>query len=156
MILAIIPARGGSKGIPRKNLQEVLGVPLVTHTIRHAQISGLVDHVVVSTDDAEIATVAAEAGAEVVRRPAEIAGDTVPSESALLHVLEEFAGHEVDDPELLVFLQATSPVRRSEHIDGAICQIFNCNRNTIKRLQLVNIRDQSVNSDFRIEHSEVV
>ena len=87
MILAVIPARGGSKGIPRKNLQEVHGAPLIIHTIRHAQEAAQVDHVVVSTDDAEIATVASEAGADVVRRPAEIAGIKVIPWTPLLSFL---------------------------------------------------------------------
>jgi len=120
VILAVIPARGGSKGIPRKNLRRILGVPLVTHSIRHAQESVLVDHVIVSTDDDEIVGVSSAAGADVVRRPPEIAGDTASSESALLHALDVLADRQMEEPELVVFLQATSPVRRPDHIDGAI------------------------------------
>lgn len=120
MIVAIIPARGGSKGIPRKNLREIAGAPLVTHSIRHAAHASLVDRVVVSTDDEEIGTIARDAGAEFMRRPVEISGDTASSESALLHVLDELADRGEPDPELVVFLQATSPVRKPADIDGAI------------------------------------
>ena len=120
MILAVIPARGGSKGIPRKNLQPLLGVPLVAHSIRHAREAQLVDRVIVSTDDDEIASVSTAAGAEVVLRPAELAGDTAPSEGALLHVLDALTERGEDVPELVVFLQATSPIRRPVDIDAAI------------------------------------
>ncbi len=120
MILAIIPARGGSKGIPRKNLQPVGGVPLIVHTIRHAVEATLVDRVIVSTDDDEIAAVSAAHGVEVIQRPLELSGDTASSESALLHVLDVLAERGEDAPELVVFLQATSPIRRPNDIDGAV------------------------------------
>jgi len=86
-VLAIIPARGGSKGIPRKNVQSVGGVPLVVRTVRAASGARRVERVVVSTDDVEIAELARGAGAEVVWRPAELCGDTASSEAALMHVL---------------------------------------------------------------------
>lgn len=120
MILAIIPARGGSKGIPRKNLQPILGTPLLVHSIRHALGASRVDRVVVSTDDDEIAAVSSEAGADVIRRPPELSGDTAASESALLHVLDTLRERGEAEPELVVFLQATSPVRQPGDIDGAI------------------------------------
>ena len=107
-VVAIIPARGGSKGVPRKNLRRVGGVPLVARAIAAARRSGAVDRVVVSTDDSEIAAVAREWGADVVERPAEIAGDTATSESALLHAIDELAGRGIDVG-VVAFLQATSP-----------------------------------------------
>jgi YrbI family 3-deoxy-D-manno-octulosonate 8-phosphate phosphatase len=119
-ILAIIPARGGSKGIPRKNVLPLAGRPLIAHSIAQALASRQVTRVVVSTDDAEIAAAARVAGAEVVVRPAEISGDTAASESALLHVLDTLQAHEGYLPDLVVFLQATSPVRLPADIDGAI------------------------------------
>ncbi len=87
-ILAIIPARGGSKGIPRKNVLPLAGKPLIAHNIAAALASHLVTRVVVSTDDAEIAAVARDHGAEVVMRPDALAGDVARSEDALLHVLD--------------------------------------------------------------------
>lgn len=119
-VLAIIPARGGSKGIPRKNLALVGGRSLLDHTVAHALRAKTVTRTVVSTDDDEIAAAALAAGAEVVRRPAEIAGDTATSESALVHTLGELSARMDYRPDLVVFLQATSPLRRPVDIDAAI------------------------------------
>lgn len=119
-IIAIIPARGGSKRIPRKNLLPIAGLPMVAHSILHARRSQLVSAVYVSTDDEEIASVARAYGAEVIWRPPEIADDQATSESALIHVLDERVRRGLVDPDLLVFLQCTSPVRRPDDIDRAI------------------------------------
>lgn len=86
-ILAVIPARGGSKGIPRKNVRLLAGKPLIAHTIEQAQQAHSVDWVVVSTDDLEIASISKQYGAEVVWRPAEISGDRSASELASQEVL---------------------------------------------------------------------
>lgn len=121
--LAIIPARGGSKGIPRKNVLPLGGKPLIAHTIYAARAASRVDRVVVSTDDDEIATVAQRYGAEVVRRPAALASDTASSEAALLHTLDVLREAEGYDPDLLVFLQCTSPLTAPEDIDGTIAAL---------------------------------
>ena len=118
--LAIIPARGGSKGIPRKNVCLLAGKPLIAHTIEQARQARSVDRVIVSTDGPEVAAVSKEYGAEVIWRPAEISGDTAPSESALLHVLDYLQQTENYEPDLVVFLQATSPCRLPQDIDGAV------------------------------------
>jgi len=123
--LAIIPARGGSKGIPRKNLKQVGGRPLLSYTIEQAQLSALVSRVVVSTDDPEIAAVAREWDAEVIWRPAEISGDESSSEAALLHVLDYTRDVQSYHPDLVVFLQATSPMRGRDDIDKAIVTLRN-------------------------------
>jgi CMP-N,N'-diacetyllegionaminic acid synthase len=107
--------------VPRKNLLEVGGKPLVVHSIEHAMAARQVDEVIVSTDDDGIATVARAAGADVVRRPFELAGAMATSESALLHALDERDGA---DPDLVVFLQATSPVRRPDDVDAAIALLL--------------------------------
>lgn len=117
--VAIIPVRGGSKGIPRKNLARVGGVPLVARAIRAARRAGGIDRVVVSTDDGEIAACAEEWGAQVIRRPAALAGDTATSESALLHALDELAACGVDVG-VVAFLQATSPFLSSEALADAV------------------------------------
>ena len=119
-ILALIPARGGSKGIPRKNVLALAGKPLVAYSIEAAQQSRYVTRVVVSTDDPEIGDVAKGYGAEVVWRPAEISGDTASSESALLHALNHLEQVEGYEPDLLVFLQCTSPLTLPEDIDGTV------------------------------------
>ena len=122
--LAIIPARGGSKGIPRKNVRLLAGRPLIAWTIRAAREAKRVTRVVVSTDDAEIARVANECGAGVVWRPPEISGDTASSESALLHVLGHLRETENYRPELLAFLQCTSPLMTAADIDGTIATML--------------------------------
>jgi YrbI family 3-deoxy-D-manno-octulosonate 8-phosphate phosphatase len=117
--VAVIPARGGSKGVPRKNLRRVGGIPLIARAITSARAADGIDRVVVSTDNDEIAAVAREWGAEVVIRPAELSGDTASSESALEHALDELSrlGVEVG---ILVFLQATSPFIDPADLDAAV------------------------------------
>ncbi len=119
-VLAVIPARGGSRGIPRKNLQPLDGMPLVAHSIRAARAARHPGRIVVSTDDPEIAAVAGEAGAEVVFRPAALSGDTASSEAALLHVLAVLEEQEGYRPDLLVFLQCTSPLTLPQDIDATV------------------------------------
>lgn len=119
-ILALIPARGGSKGIARKNLRTVAGLPLVAHSIRAACDTPAISRVIVSTDDPEIGGIARQYGSEVIWRPAAISGETASSESALLHALTEVRDGEGYRPDLVVFLQATSPLRRPEDIQNAI------------------------------------
>ena len=120
--LALIPARGGSKGIPGKNLQIVGGVPLIGRTVAAAKASTRVGRVVVSTDDDAIATAAKEYGADVVRRPTAIAGDKASSESALLHALDELE-QQKPLPERLVFLQCTSPFTHGAQIDRVLAAL---------------------------------
>lgn len=116
--VAIIPARGGSKGLPRKNVLPLAGKPLLAHSIDAAKAARLIDRVVVSTDDPEIAAVARAWGADVVDRPADLSGDTASSEAALLHALSVLA-EGGDTPDVVVFLQCTSPLTTAEDIDAA-------------------------------------
>lgn len=118
-VVAVIPARGGSKGVPRKNLRRVGGVPLVVRAIGAAHAAERVDLVVVSTDDPEIAALAEGAGARVVHRPAELAGDTASSETAVRHALDLLERDGIR-PHTVVFLQATSPFIPSEGIDRGV------------------------------------
>ena len=122
--LAIIPARGGSKSVPRKNLLPLAGRPLIAATIEAALQARTVSRVVVSTDDAEIAIVSEKHGAEVVWRPEEISGDRASSEAALLHVLEHLELNEGYRPDLVVFLQCTSPLTTAEDIDGCVRRLL--------------------------------
>ena len=128
--LCIIPARGGSKGIPKKNLRMLDGKPLIAWTVEAAKKAKLVDRVIVSTDDAEIAAVSKQFGAEVVMRPAEISGDAASSESALLHVLDVMVQNESYKPDILVFLQCTSPLTLPEDIDGTIQAMLSSHADT--------------------------
>lgn len=119
--LVVIPARGGSKGIPRKNLLSVGGRPLIAWTIAQALEAQQDDDVIVavSTEDAEIAEVAAAHGARVIQRPAELATDDAPTEPTVLHAMDvvEAEGTALD---AVVLLQATSPVRRPDTIRRAL------------------------------------
>jgi CMP-N,N'-diacetyllegionaminic acid synthase len=116
-ILAVIPARGGSKGVPRKNIRQLGGKPLLAWTIDSARKSKHIDRVVLSSEDEEIMRVAQQYGCEVpFSRPAELAEDDTPGIAPVLHVLEVL-GEEYD---YLVLLQPTSPFRTAEDIDGAI------------------------------------
>jgi N-acylneuraminate cytidylyltransferase len=118
-VCAIIPARGGSKGVPRKNLRTIGGQPLVARAVRTLLASSTVGSVFVSTDDPEIAAVASSAGARVIERPAQLAGDEASSESAIEHALAHLASHGVV-PDVTVFVQATSPFIRSSDVDRAV------------------------------------
>jgi CMP-N-acetylneuraminic acid synthetase len=120
-ILAIVPARGGSKSIPSKNLIPVGGKPLIAYSIEQARTSRLVTRAIVSTDDAEIADVARAHGGEVpFLRPAEYAQDMSPDIDVFRHALQWLVDHEGYRPELVVHLRPTGPVRRVELIDQAI------------------------------------
>ncbi len=122
-IISIIPARGGSRGVPRKNVRRLAGRPLIAHTVASSLRAGQVNRTFVSTDDDEIAGVARRYGAEVIRRPAALATDTAGSEDALVHALTFLEETEGYRPGLVVFLQATSPLRRSDDIDNAIATL---------------------------------
>lgn len=120
-VLAVIPARGGSKGIKRKNLVEIAGAPLVAHSIRHARAARRVDRVIVSTEDEEIADVARREGAEVpFMRPMELALDHVLDWPVFEHVLARLAADEGYRPELVVHLRPTSPHREPHWIDECV------------------------------------
>ncbi|GAB2974549.1 acylneuraminate cytidylyltransferase family protein [Nocardioides montaniterrae] len=118
-VLVVIPVRGGSKGVPRKNLRDVAGKPLVVWTIEHALAITAPDvQVVVSTEDHELAAIARAAGAEVVDRPASLAEDTTATEPVVLHAIDAVA----TTPDTVMLLQATSPVRLPGTLDRALAQ----------------------------------
>lgn len=115
-IIAIIPARGGSKGIPKKNLIDFAGKPLLAWTIEQAITSKLISEVYVSSDSNKILSIARNYGVNSIFRPKELSNDNSSSESALLHAIDQID----DEPDLVVFLQATSPLRKINDIDNAI------------------------------------
>jgi len=121
-VVAVIPARGGSKGIPGKNLRSIGGVPMIVRTVRAALAASRVDCVIVSSDDDEILRVSAEAGASIIRRPAELATDDASSESALLHALGVLEAMDIH-PERLVFLQCTSPFLGVRDVEALIAAL---------------------------------
>lgn len=120
-VLALIPARGGSKGIPHKNIMPLAGKPMIAYSILQAQAAETIDRVVVSTDDEEIAAVARRWGAEVpFLRPAEFAQDMSPDIDVFRHALEWLAIHDGWTPEAVVHLRPPGPVRRVDLIDRAV------------------------------------
>ena len=120
-ILGVIPARGGSKGIRRKNLAPLGGRPLLAHTCDAARGSRTLTRVMVSTDDDEVAAEAMKLGIEVpFLRPAALAGDDTPMLDVLVDLLSTLAGRQSYRPGAVVLLQPTSPFRRAEHIDAAV------------------------------------
>lgn len=120
-VLSVIPARGGSKGIPLKNLQRVAGEPLVTRAARISCSVKAVDCTVVSTDHEEIAAAAIAGGAEApFRRPPEISGDQIADHPVLLHALTEMERHTGSRFDIVLMLQPTSPMRTPAHIDAAL------------------------------------
>lgn len=117
IILGIIPARGGSKGIPRKNIRCLAGKPLIAWTIEEARKSKYIDRLILSSEDDEIIKVAREWGCEVpFVRPAELAGDDVPGSLVVIHAMNTI----VEKYDYIVLLQVTSPLRTVEDIDNAI------------------------------------
>jgi len=118
-IVAIIPARGGSKGIPRKNIKQLFGKPLIVWTIEHAKKSRYIGRITVSTEDKEIAEISKKCGAEVIERPEELAKDETPTIDVIFHVLEVIKAENFE-PGLVVLLQPTSPLRNAQDIDNAI------------------------------------
>jgi CMP-N-acetylneuraminic acid synthetase len=119
-VLGVIPARGGSKGIPRKNLRALAGVPLIDYTFAAVHESKRLSRTILSTDDADIAARGRAAGIDVpFLRPTELARDDTPSLPVIQHAVGvlEASGYR---PAIVVVLQPTSPLRRGEHIDGAV------------------------------------
>ncbi|MFD8808023.1 cytidylyltransferase domain-containing protein [Streptomyces sp. NPDC059597] len=122
-VLAVIPARGGSKGVPAKNLAPVGGVPLVARAVRECLAAAHVTDVVVSTDDPAIAAAARAAGAGVVLRPAAIAGDTATSEAAVLHALDAHEDRHGTTVDVVLLVQCTSPFVAREDVDGVAAAV---------------------------------
>ncbi len=156
-VIAIIPARGGSKGIPGKNLISVCGKPLLAWSILHARAAQSVDAVYVTSDSDEILAAAQQYGAIPIRRPDELSGDTATSESAWRHALDEveLGGTAVD---LIIGMQATSPIREAADIDGALHQFHQDGLDSL--LTVTEVEDffnwrigsngpESINYDYR-------
>ncbi len=146
MILGVTPARGGSKGVPRKNIRPICGKPLLAWTIESAKASTLLDRFIVSTEDEEIEQVARQWGADVLSRPRELATDEASTLSVLQHVLSQIPA------DIVVLLQATSPIRDPDLIDrcirrfvdmkadslatGCLCKATEYGRNELRRQDL--------------------
>jgi CMP-N,N'-diacetyllegionaminic acid synthase len=132
-ILGIIPARGGSKGIPKKNIKLLNGKPLIAYTIANALASNL-DRVIVSTDNEEISRISKECGAEVIIRPDHLAEDKTPT----LHVLQDAVSQLDEKFDCVMTLQPTSPLRNSEHINEAI-KLFEIDKEADSLVSIVEV-----------------
>lgn len=132
--IAVIPARGGSKGIPRKNIIDVAGKPLIAYTIETALTSRYLDRVIVSTDDAEIAEVSKQYGAEApFLRPAHLATDEAKTIDTVMDTLERIDG----TYDYVVLLQPTQPLRTAQQIDNAIQQVVEQNQSSLVSVEEV-------------------
>jgi CMP-N-acetylneuraminic acid synthetase len=136
-IFGIIPARGGSKGVPRKNIRLLAGKPLIAYTIDAAKGSRLLTRLIVSTDDPEISQIARSFDCQVIERPAELAQDTTPMLSVIQHTLRFLGEHEHYHPDITVILQPTAPLRTSEHIDEALTPLENPEVDSVVSVSLV-------------------
>jgi CMP-N,N'-diacetyllegionaminic acid synthase len=127
-ILAIIPARGGSKGVPRKNVKSLIDMPLICYTIKAAKESKYITKTVVSTEDEEIRSVSLNFGAEVpYLRPEELASDKSPTIDSVIHMINWLKENEDYTPDYICLLQCTSPLRNGKHIDEAIDKMITTN-----------------------------
>lgn len=118
-VLAIIPARGGSKGIPCKNIKKINGKPLLQYTIKAALNSKFISKTVVTTDSEKIGKIAMRLGASTIIRPKNLAGDKAQIEPTMEHVLKKLKNEENYIPDMIILLQNTSPLRNSKDIDNA-------------------------------------
>lgn len=131
-MLAIIPARGGSKGLPGKNTKELCGKPLIAYTIEEALKSDKIDRVIVSTDSGDIANIAIQYGADVpFLRPDELSGDHAKAIDNYLYTIERISAEENRAINEFIVLQPTSPLRKVEHIDAAIKCFYQNNANSV-------------------------
>lgn len=153
-ILCVIPARGGSKGIPKKNIINFVDQPLISHSITQSLKSKYITDVVVSSDSDEILKISETYGVISLKRPDEISTDTSSSESALLHTIETLNGNY----DYVVFLQATSPLRTTEDIDNCIETLINNNLDSVFSASILedmliwklsNETLESVNYDYK-------
>ena len=119
-IIAIIPARGGSKGVPKKNIKNFNGEPLVVHSIKYAQCCNLINEIYVSTDDEEISSISSDYGASIIKRPSDLSGDFATTESAIKHAINSLQKL----PDIIVLLQPTSPYRPKNSLTDALSKFI--------------------------------
>lgn len=131
-ILCVIPARGGSKGLIRKNVKKLLGKPLIVYTVEQAKRSKYIDRIIVSTEDKAIARISRKYGAEVpFLRPSRLASDSASTINVLLHAMEWMEKVEGYQFDILVLLHATAPLRSAQDIDNCIKFLFKKNASNI-------------------------
>ncbi|MBE1298294.1 MAG: acylneuraminate cytidylyltransferase family protein [Alteromonadaceae bacterium] len=149
-VLGIIPARGGSKGVKRKNIRTVAGQPLIYWSIKSAKESNVLDFCCVNTDDDEIANVAAEYGSDVIMRPPELAQDETPMLPVLQYVCEQ-AEAKFGKFDTIVLLQPTAPMREAKDIQGAV-EAFHINCESRSLVSVYQVDDCHPSRMYRIEN----
>ncbi len=141
-VVGIIPARGGSKRLKDKNTMPLCGKPLIAYTIEAALQADALDRVIVSTDSEQIAEVAMTWGAEVIRRPAELATDTAPIDEALRHVVSYLADEEDYRTDIVVLMQANIPIRAEGVIDQVMAKLIETGAETVSTAHEINQRPE--------------
>tara|TARA_Y100001970_G_C14209273_1_gene845943 strand:+ start:565 stop:1257 length:693 start_codon:yes stop_codon:yes gene_type:complete len=144
-ISVIIPARGGSKGIPGKNIKNFEGKPLITHTIDYALSSKhLINNIIVSTDDDQIAAISKASGVEIIERPKHLATDTASTESVIEHAIPLIK----PNPDILILLQPTSPLRPKGSLEIAINKFIDGNYDSFLSLSPTHNFFWSINKNY--------
>ena len=150
-ILAIIGARGGSRGVPGKNILQISGKPLLAWTIEAAQASKFISSIIVSTDDDKIINVAKQYEVEVLKRPLKLATDKSPAVPFMLHAIKNFQKNHNYLPNIIMLLQPTSPLRTGKHIDEAISLMFKKKADavlSVKKIDKQHLKTFLVKKDY--------
>lgn len=153
-ILGLIPARGGSKGVLRKNIRLVAGKPLIAYSIVAALQSGCLNPIIVSTDDDEIAQVSASWGAEILIRPPELAGDETPMIAVVRHVIEQLEQEREMRFDYCVLLQPTAPMRTAQDIQLAVNILKNTGADSV--VSVYKVGDHHPSRMYRIEDEKLM
>jgi len=152
-IMALIPARSGSKGVPNKNIRPLSGYPLIAYSIEVAKKSNLIDRVIVSTDSEDYASIAKEYGAEVpYLRPAEIAGDTATDIEFVAHLINWLKENEKYVPKYFAHLRPTTPIRDSRVVDEALDSIVDTDYTALRSCHVMS---ESSYKTFEIEDNKL-
>lgn len=163
-VIAIIPARGGSKRLKRKNIYPIFGKPMLGWSIEACQRSQFIDDVLVSTEDDEIAAVAKEFGAEVIKRPSDLAGDLMPKMEVIRHADQWLQATRQKSSDILVSVQANSPELKTQDIDkgiqllqdNALFEVISVSNDMIQNASFRVIRQTSLYNTFLSAHIGVV
>jgi CMP-N,N'-diacetyllegionaminic acid synthase len=153
-ILGLIPARGGSKGVPRKNIRLVAGKPLIAYSIEAALQSRCLNPVIVSTDDEEIAQVSSSFGAEILMRPPELAGDETPMIAVVRHVIEQLEQQRRMQIDYCVLLQPTAPMRTAQDIQATVDILKNTGADSV--VSVYKVGDHHPSRMYRIEDEKLI
>jgi CMP-N-acetylneuraminic acid synthetase len=142
-VIGVIPARGGSKSIPRKNLQEINNVPLIAWAIKSSLASNLIDRTIVSTDDEEIAKIAKEYGSEVYLRPDHLATDASLVADTIRHLRQQLRS-EHEDGEIFVLLEPTAPLRPLDLIDNCLVSLVHNNLDSVATFHEIELNPERI------------